>query len=166
MARGASRHRKTGIARDLGSTPSPSSPSSSDVALGTGGLIVLAASAILSLSLWHFGLQDTAAASDNPAMPNQATQKTAQLPLPPDKSSTRFSVARGNRCNIQVAPNFLSSGEVSYLLELIQRTGGWEASRTGGAQFEVPAGADSGDFPRTVNRDPVVHRIEKSVSSS
>jgi hypothetical protein len=109
---------------------------------------------------WVSRLTSTTPLSSSVPAP-AAIQPSSRLPVIPPVSGTRFAERGDNRCGIQLAARFLSTDETLYLLDLVQRTGGWQDSPTAGPQFQVPTGSTTGAFAREVNRDPVVHRIEE-----
>ena len=88
-------------------------------------LAVLAAAIVYRL-LW---LQGEAAVERSPAE------------LVPEPASVVFSpVDEAGR--IYYAPEFLSQGEIDYLLQLVNISGGWAASPTGGPTFKTPTRRD------------------------
>jgi len=69
-------------------------------------------------------------------------------------------------CGIWHARDFLSEAEVVRMLALVNQTGGWESSATGGAQYRVPRGQRTGAFSQAVQSDALVHRIEQRIAQS
>jgi hypothetical protein len=59
---------------------------------------------------------------------------------------------------------FFDAGTCVDGTDLVARSGGWEASSTGGPNFEVPVGMRTGEFINLVNRDPTVRRIEDRIA--
>jgi len=104
-------------------------------------LAVLAAAIVYRL-LW---LQGEAAVERSPGE------------LVPEPASVVFSpVDEAGR--IYYAPEFLSQGEIDYLLQLVNISGGWAASPTGGPNFKTPTRRDGPEgFEGRVSARRVAH---------
>jgi len=67
--------------------------------------------------------------------------------------------------HVRFAKRFLSKPEVRYVLALVEATGGWEPSPSGGPHYEVPS-RRGGRFEAALRRDPVVARIEARIAAA
>lgn len=70
------------------------------------------------------------------------------------------------RCNVKISEHFLAEAEIRHLLGLINGTGGWEDSPTGGPTYQVPRGMRTGGFGAAVAIDPVVRQIEERIAAA
>lgn len=74
-----------------------------------------------------------------------------------------------SNCGIEVHEDFLSGPEIEHLLGIVNRTGGWHPSMTGGRNYLVPKGQGLGDhvgpFDTVVAADPIVYRIEQRIAA-
>lgn len=85
--------------------------------------------------------------------------------IPASPAPTNWEVL-DEACGVKVRQDFVSENEIVYLLELLERTGGWAPSPTGGRNFEVPAALNTRRFAQTLEDDPVVLRIERRIAES
>eukprot|EP00750_Incisomonas_marina_P008064 INCI15201.1.p1 GENE.INCI15201.1~~INCI15201.1.p1 ORF type:complete len:358 (+),score=48.87 INCI15201.1:92-1165(+) len=66
-------------------------------------------------------------------------------------------------CGIKYASHFLSEAEVDHILRVIDESGGWEASPTGGPEFELPRDL-RGSFLSLVQTDPVFEAVNQRIA--
>ena len=95
-----------------------------------------------------------------PSPSGQAPAAHTDIPPPPNTTFTMLDTT----CGIQYAPAFLSNAEIMHVMGVVERTGGWAASPTGGKQFLVPAGIHTGTFLPALDSDDVITRIEERIA--
>lgn len=114
-----------------------------------------------TLTLCVLALNSRTAAIENTCNDDDAP---CSLPAPPS-GPIRF-IPLDATCGISVAKGFLSNAEANYMLKFVKRTGGWQASTTGGKTFKVTKRKDSGGmFEDAARTDPVVARIEARIAN-
>ena len=86
----------------------------------------------------------------------------AREPAPPPRNGTQFRALHPG--GVYEAPRFLSDGEVEHLLRLLEASGGWGASPTGGAAYGLPS--DGAAYRAMMCRDPVAARIERRIAEA
>ena len=64
--------------------------------------------------------------------------------------------------NIHLCEHFLSYDEIDTLLELVDDTGGWEASPTGGEHFKVPN--SDGTWKKRIQSSSIIETIEQRIA--
>ena len=74
---------------------------------------------------------------------------------------TPLDATKAANASIFSAEDFLSAAEVAHVLRLVESSGGWMPSATGGKHYEVPR-VDT--FEPAVRADPILRRIEERIA--
>ena len=93
---------------------------------------------------------------------SEGEASVARGPAPPPRNGTQFRTLHPG--GVYEAPRFLSDGEVLHLLSLVNASGGWGASPTGGAAYGVPS--DGAAYRAAICNDPVVARVERRIAEA
>ena len=73
---------------------------------------------------------------------------------------TPLDATTAANASIFSAEDFLSAEEVAHVLRLVESSGGWVPSATGGKHYEVPVDT----FEPAVRADPILRRIEERIA--